>query len=299
MALSVKGDAVTLVKDCVVRETEEMARSDDALVDTSGVTLVGQALDITVDPFQGDLQQLLVVPTPDSAYELCSSYVPGCAVPLPPLDADYGDPLLNRTDPAEKEPQPGGAYHNETVSCFILLRIIRREGLHRSHPTIQRSAIPLRDRRALRVFRVLLAFLDLKATRVPWDHRARKESVASKELCVRRTLGAAGRRDYEDCGASKEHLESREDGDEAARTVNVESQGLQGQRAISAFRVFQAYRERKVKGVSSELRVTRGWSDTKDLRAYRDPKGLWDRRVARVLQVDLASQASKGCRALW
>ncbi|KAH8034456.1 hypothetical protein HPB51_024396 [Rhipicephalus microplus] len=99
MGLSVKGDAVTLVKDCVVRETEEMARSDDVLVDTSGVTLVGQALNITVDPFQGDLQQLLIVHAPDAAYELCSRYVPGCAIPLPPLDADYGDPLLNRTDP--------------------------------------------------------------------------------------------------------------------------------------------------------------------------------------------------------
>ncbi|XP_075553366.1 collagen alpha-1(V) chain-like [Dermacentor variabilis] len=118
MALSVKGDAVTLVKDCVVRETEEMARSDDVLVDTSGVTLVGQALDINVDPFQGDLQQLLVVPAPDSAYELCNSYVPGCAIPLPPLDADYGDPLFNRTDPAEKAPQPGRAYYNETTPYY-------------------------------------------------------------------------------------------------------------------------------------------------------------------------------------
>ncbi|KAL1429205.1 hypothetical protein MTO96_016536 [Rhipicephalus appendiculatus] len=118
MGLSVKGDAVTLVKDCVVRETEEMARSDDVLVDTSGVTLVGQALNITVDPFQGDLQQLLIVPAPDAAYELCSSYVPGCAIPLPPLDADYGDPLLNRTDPGEREPQPGGTYRNETTPYY-------------------------------------------------------------------------------------------------------------------------------------------------------------------------------------
>ncbi|XP_077505013.1 uncharacterized protein LOC144114882 isoform X2 [Amblyomma americanum] len=117
MALSVKGDAVTLVKDCVVRETEEMARSDDALVDTSGVTWVGQALDADVDFFQGDLQQLLVVPAPDSAYELCSSYVPGCAIPLPPLDSDYGDPLFNRTDPVEKEPhpRPTGGFYNETT----------------------------------------------------------------------------------------------------------------------------------------------------------------------------------------
>ncbi|KAH9360834.1 hypothetical protein HPB48_009372 [Haemaphysalis longicornis] len=44
VALSVKGNAVTLVKDCVVQETEEMARSDDALVDTSGLTLVGHSL---------------------------------------------------------------------------------------------------------------------------------------------------------------------------------------------------------------------------------------------------------------
>lgn len=45
LSLSVKGNSVTLVKDCAIQETEEVVRTDEMLVDSSGLTLLGQKFD--------------------------------------------------------------------------------------------------------------------------------------------------------------------------------------------------------------------------------------------------------------
>ncbi|CAN7992290.1 unnamed protein product, partial [Ixodes pacificus] len=42
LSLSVKGNSVTLVKDCAVRGTEAIDRSDEAVIDHSGIILIGQ-----------------------------------------------------------------------------------------------------------------------------------------------------------------------------------------------------------------------------------------------------------------
>ncbi|XP_040065128.1 collagen alpha-1(V) chain [Ixodes scapularis] len=112
LSLSVKGNSVTLVKDCAVRGTEAIDRSDEALIDHSGIILIGQKF-YDDEVYQGDIQQLLIVPTPDSAYEQCSAYMPNCDLPLPSVDGDYTDLGYNKTD-LDLEPGPGGDSGNET-----------------------------------------------------------------------------------------------------------------------------------------------------------------------------------------
>lgn len=36
--------------------------------------------------FTGSIQQLLIIPSPDPAYEVCTTYMPECARPIPPLE---------------------------------------------------------------------------------------------------------------------------------------------------------------------------------------------------------------------
>ncbi|GIX73236.1 collagen alpha-1(XI) chain [Caerostris extrusa] len=82
LALSIKGNSVTLLSECGRQLTESLSRSEEAYIDTTGILLLGSQL---VDGvyYEGDIQQLMIVPSPEAAYEQCIDYMPDCEFPLP------------------------------------------------------------------------------------------------------------------------------------------------------------------------------------------------------------------------
>lgn len=82
-----KGDSVTAIADCKRQQSRPVTRSGP--VTNSGIVLLAQQIDDDTF-FQGSLQQLALSPSPQSAYELCTSFVPECSRPLPPPPAPPG-----------------------------------------------------------------------------------------------------------------------------------------------------------------------------------------------------------------
>lgn len=117
LGISIKGNVVTLIKDCEQQVTRPLPRQGQKL-SSSGIILIGQQLldesyysvrewEVSVCarscilyicghmfayqdrlPFnhsillQGDLQQLILVPSPESAYEVCKQFMPDCSKPV-------------------------------------------------------------------------------------------------------------------------------------------------------------------------------------------------------------------------
>ena len=89
LALSVKGDSITLLTDCTVQQTRSLPRDTESLIETNGITLVGTTLLNNIH-FEGDIQHIYLIPSPDAAYEQCYDYLPDCAQPFPYDDLDNG-----------------------------------------------------------------------------------------------------------------------------------------------------------------------------------------------------------------
>uniref|UniRef100_A0A3Q3LB79 Fibrillar collagen NC1 domain-containing protein n=1 Tax=Mastacembelus armatus TaxID=205130 RepID=A0A3Q3LB79_9TELE len=80
VAISVEKKTITIVVDCKQKITKPLPRSDQASIDTNGVTVFGtRFLDDRV--FQGDIQQLLILADPKAAYDYCEHYSPDCDTP--------------------------------------------------------------------------------------------------------------------------------------------------------------------------------------------------------------------------
>ncbi|CAG0904815.1 unnamed protein product [Darwinula stevensoni] len=88
LALSVKGNSVTMLLDCETQETLPLERNQSSRISNTGIILVGQDL-LDVKHFQGSLQQLYVVPGPGAAYEQCSLYCPPCHLPMTVSSEDF------------------------------------------------------------------------------------------------------------------------------------------------------------------------------------------------------------------
>uniref|UniRef100_A0A8C7XDI7 Collagen, type XI, alpha 2 n=1 Tax=Oryzias sinensis TaxID=183150 RepID=A0A8C7XDI7_9TELE len=86
IALSVSKKNVTLLLDCKKKMTRPLPRSNDAEVDTNGITVFGTRL-LDTEVFQGDIQQLLIASNPQAAYDFCEHYSPDCDSPLPKTQA--------------------------------------------------------------------------------------------------------------------------------------------------------------------------------------------------------------------
>eukprot|EP00073_Rattus_norvegicus_P041578 XP_008771010.1 PREDICTED: collagen alpha-2(XI) chain-like [Rattus norvegicus] len=70
VAVAVKGQSVTLIVDCKKRVTRPLPRSVHPVLDTHGVVIFGaHVLDDEV--FEGDVQELLIVPGVQAAYQSC------------------------------------------------------------------------------------------------------------------------------------------------------------------------------------------------------------------------------------
>ena len=79
---------MTLLTDCNDQQSHTLARHANSRIDTTGVTLVGTTL-LNNNHFEGDLQHILVIPSPDAAYEQCYDYLPDCSQPFPYDDFDH------------------------------------------------------------------------------------------------------------------------------------------------------------------------------------------------------------------
>ncbi|XP_061436068.1 collagen alpha-2(XI) chain-like [Lethenteron reissneri] len=108
VAVSVRGTKVTLLVDCRERWAGELGRSGDARIDTRGVTIVGTRI-LDDEHFEGEVQQLLLVPDAGAALQQCSTYSPDCDTALPG-DSEL-DTRLQAQEPEQQQPEGGDLYN--------------------------------------------------------------------------------------------------------------------------------------------------------------------------------------------
>ncbi|KAF7235305.1 Collagen alpha-1(XI) chain [Varanus komodoensis] len=77
VALSVSKKQVTLLLDCKKKATRPLPRGSQPVVDTRGITVFGTRL-LDEEAFEGEIQQLLISPSPQDAYDFCEHYSPDC-----------------------------------------------------------------------------------------------------------------------------------------------------------------------------------------------------------------------------
>uniref|UniRef100_A0A668AWH1 Collagen, type XI, alpha 1b n=1 Tax=Myripristis murdjan TaxID=586833 RepID=A0A668AWH1_9TELE len=80
VAISVEKKSVTIIVDCKKKLTRPLARSDQAVINTEGITVFGTRI-LDEEVFEGDIQQLLIVADPRAAYDYCEHYSPDCETP--------------------------------------------------------------------------------------------------------------------------------------------------------------------------------------------------------------------------
>lgn len=79
IGLTVKGDSITLVLDCVHQITRKLDRGIDSKISTNGLILSGRQLNDDEEFFIGDIQMLSIADSPDEAYHICTKYAPDCS----------------------------------------------------------------------------------------------------------------------------------------------------------------------------------------------------------------------------
>ncbi|EGW09101.1 Collagen alpha-2(XI) chain [Cricetulus griseus] len=70
VAVAVKGQSVTLIVDCKKRVTRPLPRSVHPVLDTRGVVIFGAHI-LDDEVFEGDVQELVIVPGVQAAYQSC------------------------------------------------------------------------------------------------------------------------------------------------------------------------------------------------------------------------------------
>uniref|UniRef100_A0A3B5MWE8 Collagen, type XI, alpha 1b n=1 Tax=Xiphophorus couchianus TaxID=32473 RepID=A0A3B5MWE8_9TELE len=80
VAISVEKKSITIFVDCKKKLTKPLKRSDQAVIDTEGITVFGTRI-LDDEVFEGDIQQLLILSDPRAAYDYCEHYSPDCGKP--------------------------------------------------------------------------------------------------------------------------------------------------------------------------------------------------------------------------
>uniref|UniRef100_A0A8D3ARY1 Collagen, type XI, alpha 1b n=1 Tax=Scophthalmus maximus TaxID=52904 RepID=A0A8D3ARY1_SCOMX len=80
VAISVEKKSVTIIVDCKKKVTRPLGRSDQAVINTEGITVFGTRI-LDEEVFEGDIQQLLIVADPRAAFDYCEHYSPDCETP--------------------------------------------------------------------------------------------------------------------------------------------------------------------------------------------------------------------------
>lgn len=99
---------MTLIRDCEQQVTKPLNRQGLRL-SSSGIILIGQQL-LDESYYSGDLQQLMLVPSPESAYEVCKQFMPECSKPLSEsVGLGSASSAIKRQLPLSVTGQRGGA----------------------------------------------------------------------------------------------------------------------------------------------------------------------------------------------
>jgi len=94
VAVSVDGRMVTLVADC--EPQPPTLGHGPRFISTAGLTVLGTQ-DLGEETFEGDIQELLISPDPQAAFQACERYLPGC---------DNLDPITTGVPQGEPETPP-------------------------------------------------------------------------------------------------------------------------------------------------------------------------------------------------
>ena len=78
IGISVKGNSVTLLLDCVNKVVKRLEREIGKSIATDGLILTGLQLADDQGFFTGDIQMMAVVEKPDAAFGICSKYAVDC-----------------------------------------------------------------------------------------------------------------------------------------------------------------------------------------------------------------------------
>lgn len=78
VAVSISSDKVTLVVDC--EPQPPMFGQGPRVISTAGLTVMGTQ-ERGEESFEGDIQELLLIPDPQAALQACELYLPGCETP--------------------------------------------------------------------------------------------------------------------------------------------------------------------------------------------------------------------------
>ncbi len=91
-----------MLTDCNAQQTRSLPRNTNSRIETSGITLIGQTL-ANDNYFEGDIQQIYIIPSPDAAYEQCYEYLPECTQPFPYEEVDNNQDNANSNEDDEEE----------------------------------------------------------------------------------------------------------------------------------------------------------------------------------------------------
>lgn len=78
LALSVRGDTMTLIVDCDRQITRPLKRRGGVPIAVDGLILTGIQLQEADGFYVGDIETFVVANTPDEAFYICSKYAPDC-----------------------------------------------------------------------------------------------------------------------------------------------------------------------------------------------------------------------------
>uniref|UniRef100_A0A3Q2CAD5 Collagen, type XI, alpha 1a n=1 Tax=Cyprinodon variegatus TaxID=28743 RepID=A0A3Q2CAD5_CYPVA len=116
VAISVEKNTVTIIVDCKKKITKPLLRSDRASISTDGITVFGTRI-LEEEVFEGDIQQLLIVPDPKAAYDYCEHYSPDCETP-------HKDSL--QAQEPEEEVSQSGMLLNDCLGFLCRRQLLQR-----------------------------------------------------------------------------------------------------------------------------------------------------------------------------
>uniref|UniRef100_A0A8C6URL0 Laminin G domain-containing protein n=1 Tax=Neogobius melanostomus TaxID=47308 RepID=A0A8C6URL0_9GOBI len=109
VAISVEKKSVTMIVDCKKKVTKPLSRSDQAVINTEGITVFGTRI-LDEEVFEGDIQQLLIVADPRAAYDYCEHYSPDCENPSHHDTPQNQEPEPDQVSPSVSLPVCGSGH---------------------------------------------------------------------------------------------------------------------------------------------------------------------------------------------
>lgn len=110
LALSIKGDSMTLIVDCAEQITMKLRRTSGIRLPTDGLIFTGIQMLQEDGSYLGDIQMFLIASRPDEAFFMCTKYSPNC----PGSVTMGGAQLIATNKSARKGSRTSGSSHNSS-----------------------------------------------------------------------------------------------------------------------------------------------------------------------------------------